>query len=300
MTNRPSHDQQPHLNHPGGHADQQNGPSRDPASGGTPEAPGPWASRFEREVDQKLFARQASNEFERLFYTHRGRRIHKWHHYLEIYDRHFSWLLAGRRARSEIQPVRLLEIGVAGGGSLQMWRKYLGPEAIIFGVDIDRTCRDVADPDVQVRIGNQADKAFLRSVIDEIGGIDVVVDDGSHVGSHQIASFDVLFPRLSENGLYICEDLHTAYRPNYEGGLNRDGTFIEFTKQMIDWLHDWYVKEGDRKRGHNDVYGFATGVFGLSVYDSVVVIEKRPKDKPFHTTVGEVEGPQASCVPPAR
>ena len=242
---------------------------------------------FRRDVDHEAFAQQATNEFERLFYSHRGRRLHKWHHYLEIYDRHLSWFLAGRRARNETQPVRLLEIGVSGGGSLQMWRKYFGPEAVIFGVDVNPRCRGSADPDVEVRIGSQADKAFMRSVVDEMGGIDIVLDDGSHVASHQIASFDVLFPRLSESGLYICEDLHTAYMPKYDGGLSREGTFLEFTKQMLDWLHDWYVTKQDREdRRHEDTYGFATGVFGVSVYDSMAVIEKRRRDRPFHTVVG--------------
>jgi hypothetical protein len=240
-----------------------------------------------RDVDQKLYARNARNEFERLFYEHQGRRIHKWHHFLEVYNRHIGMFLAARRARGETRPIRLLEIGVARGGSLQMWRKYLGREAVIFGVDINPGCLNVADADVQVRIGSQADEGFLRSVVGEMGGLDIIIDDGSHVASHQIASFSALFPRLAEDGLYICEDLLTAYKPNFEGGLNRQGTFIELTKQMIDWLHDWHISDADRQSsGYKDRFGFATGVFGIAIYDSIVVIEKRPKERPFHTSVG--------------
>jgi hypothetical protein len=251
-------------------------------------APRATIGSFKKKVDQEEWAHRARNDFERLFYSHLGHGLHKWHHYLEIYDRHLSWFLAARRRRGETGPVRLLEIGVAAGGSLQMWRKYLGPEAIIFGIDINPDCLVSADPAVQVRIGSQADEEFLRSIIEEMGGVDVVVDDGSHIASHQILSFDVLFPLLSESGLYICEDLHTAYMPNFEGGLNRDGTFIEFTKKMMDWLHDWYVTPADRKRlRYSDPYGFATGVSGVCVYDSVVVVEKCRKDRPFHTIVGK-------------
>ena len=44
--------------------------------------------------------------------------VHKWHHYLPIYERYFApW-------RSK--PVRFLELGVSKGGSLSMWRRYFG------------------------------------------------------------------------------------------------------------------------------------------------------------------------------
>ncbi|MEG7660787.1 hypothetical protein, partial [Listeria monocytogenes] len=67
-----------------------------------------------------------------MFVQHRGEGVDKWHHYLPLYERYFSpW-----RGR----PVRFLEIGVYKGGSLEMWRSYFGPEAMIFGIDIDPTC----------------------------------------------------------------------------------------------------------------------------------------------------------------
>ena len=60
-------------------------------------------------------------------------RLNKFHHYLEIYERHF--------ARFRGQPVRLLEIGVDHGGSLRMWRWYFGANAIICGSDINNRTR---------------------------------------------------------------------------------------------------------------------------------------------------------------
>ena len=59
--------------------------------------------------------------------------VHKWHHYIPIYDRYFS--------RWRNTNFRFLEIGVWNGGSLEMWRKYFGDEAVIFGIDIDEDCR---------------------------------------------------------------------------------------------------------------------------------------------------------------
>ena len=62
-----------------------------------------------------------------------GPGIYKWRHYLPIYERHLAHL-RGRAAR-------LLEIGVYSGGSLRMWRDYLGPNAHVTGIDIKPSCK---------------------------------------------------------------------------------------------------------------------------------------------------------------
>src|SRR5262245_6468409 len=74
---------------------------------------------------------QPSGELEKLFYDHNGRIAHKWHHYLEIYERHFEPL------RRQLGAPRVLELGVSRGGSLQLWRKYFGANAKIAGIDLD-------------------------------------------------------------------------------------------------------------------------------------------------------------------
>ena len=59
--------------------------------------------------------------------------VHKWHHYIPLYDRYFGpW---------RNRPLRFLEIGVSRGGSLTMWRKFFGAEAVLFGIDINPACR---------------------------------------------------------------------------------------------------------------------------------------------------------------
>ena len=63
------------------------------------------------------------NELEEYFYGNSGRQIFKWHHYFEIYDWHFK--------RFRGKEIVVVEVGVFQGGSLQMWRKYFGPNAKI-------------------------------------------------------------------------------------------------------------------------------------------------------------------------
>jgi SAM-dependent methyltransferase len=223
----------------------------------------------------------ATNEIERIYYSHEGRLIHKWHHYLEIYDRHFSAVRERRKAAG--QPVRILEIGVFHGGSLALWRKYFGPEAVVFGIDVDPRTRDFAD-DCQVRIGDQSNAAFLASVVDEMGGLDIVVDDGSHDSDDQVASFKALFPRLSPDGVYLCEDLRASYRKDYVDGRLGRGAFINLVRVMIDELPRWWI-DGMRTSAVTQ-FDIHEKVDSFHVYDGVVVIELKRKSQPFSTLVG--------------
>lgn len=194
------------------------------------------------------------------FLTNQGKVIHKWEHYFPIYERHFSpW-----RGRT----LTFLEIGVARGGSLQMWRRYFGPLARIVGIDIDPRCKAHEEDGVTVRIGDQSDPAFLQSVIDEFGVPDVVLDDGSHEAPHIRASFEFLYPRLPKNGVYMVEDLHCAYWPKFGGSLEGPGTFINIAKGLVDKLN------ADHTEGAVEPDAFTRETFSIGFYDSIVVLEK--------------------------
>ena len=225
------------------------------------------------------FAAEANDEFRaiyrgpcaELFFANQGPIVHKWLHYLPIYDKILAPYVGSK--------VKMLEIGVFMGGSLGLWRKFLGIEAVIFGIDINPACAARDGEFASVRIGSQADAGFLRSVVAEMGGIDVVLDDGSHLASHQRASFEVLFPLLSEGGLYVIEDMHTAYWPAYEGGLKRTGTAIELLKDKIDEIHKHYFKHG--LNNNNSM----PDIESIQFFDSIAVVSKRKQHPRFHVQV---------------
>ena len=223
-------------------------------------------------AEAEHLASDPGHDMARLFYSHQGRLINKWVHYLDIYEREFSsW-----RGKSP----RLLEIGVSEGGSLELWRAYFGVDATVFGVDIDPACADRVDPPNQVRIGSQDDAAFLRAVVEEMGTPDIVLDDGSHIGRHQLASFKVLFPLLAEGGLYVIEDLHTSYWPGfYQGGYRRSGSGIDLVKTLLDDMHAWYHSTPCRLAAES-------AVASLRCYHSIVVIEKGRVEAPRQFKVG--------------
>ncbi|MDE2578164.1 MAG: class I SAM-dependent methyltransferase [Hyphomicrobiales bacterium] len=215
---------------------------------------------------------QSKTDLERIYYTHEGRIIHKWTHYLPIYDKYLS--------RYRGQPMKMMEIGVFKGGSLQLWRNYFGNEAHIVGVDINPDCAKYVSPPNVVKIGSQADAPFLASVADEMGPLDIVLDDGSHIAPHQRITFKTLFPRLKPGGIFIIEDTHTAYWPGaYEGGYRRRGTAIEFAKELIDDQHSWYHNRDPERRGKADIGA-------IHFYDSMIVIEKQRQEAPAAIKIG--------------
>ena len=210
-----------------------------------------------------------------LYFTHNpGRLIHKWHHYFEIYDRHFS--------RFRDQPVCLIEFGVFHGGSLQMWKQYFGHQARLIGVDIDPRCKALEEEQITIVIGDQENRTFLRELGVSIPRIDIVIDDGGHTMRQQKATLEVLLPMVHEDGVYLCEDLHTSYWPKYGGGYKRPGTFVEKSKELIDDINAWHATKADELK----VSEVTRSVHSLHFYDSVLVIEKRPTQRPRASMTG--------------
>lgn len=190
--------------------------------------------------------------------------ICKMPHYFPVYARHFAKF---RGAKCHV-----LEIGCAAGGSLQMWKHYFGAEARITGLDIDPRCAERVEDRICVRIGDQADPAFLAEVIAEFGPPDIIVDDGSHHATHTCATFDFLYPHLTACGVYCVEDLHTAYWPDFGGGLQRPGTFVEKCKALIDTMNAHHT------RGALAPDALTATTRSLHIYDSIAVIEKGPRN----------------------
>jgi hypothetical protein len=222
-----------------------------------------------------LVARPA-NPLARYFFANRGRLIAKWDHYFEIYHRH----LQSYRGRSPV----VLEIGVYHGGSLQMWKDYFGPGARIVGIDVDPRCRQFEEEQVSVMIGDQEDRAFLAEVRQRLPQVDIVIDDGGHTMRQQITSFEELYPHVQPQGVYLCEDIHTSYDPKFGGGYRREGSFLEYSKGLIDRLYAWYSAEPERFA----VDALTRSTYALHFYDSVLVIEKRPMAPPKESCTGKL------------
>jgi hypothetical protein len=195
----------------------------------------------------------------------------KWgaHFYVTHYQSHFE--------RFRYQKINFLEIGVggydnprAGGESLRMWKEYF-PNANIYAIDIfDKSPHE--EGRIKIFKGSQADEEFLKRVISEIGGVDIIVDDGSHLNEHIIKTFNILFPLLNDDGVYAVEDIQTAYWRSYGGdsfNLSNKKTAMAFFKKMADGLNYEEIDNPYYKPSY-----FDRNINGLSFYHNMVFVQK--------------------------
>ena len=178
---------------------------------------------------------------------------------------------------------RVIEIGVAEGGSLEVWRKYFGPRSRIVGIDIAPQVQGPLSNGIDLLIGSQSDPQILKAACEILNSqIDVVIDDGSHRGRDQIKTFETLWPYLANGAVYIVEDLHTSYWAEFRGGPGRRGTFIEFAKLLVDDMHLDYHRRQRTQMGDTA----ARTLESIAFYDSMVVMTKGIKDKPSRVDFG--------------
>lgn len=213
------------------------------------------------------------SDLEKYFRSNNARLIYKHNHYFDVYERHFS--------RYRNTSVVILEIGVSHGGSLQMWKSYFGENSRIYGIDIDPRCKELEEKNIEIFIGSQSDRKFLKEVKEKIGQVDILIDDGGHMMQQQIISFEELFGIVKKDGVYLCEDLHTSYWLKFGGGYKRKGTFIEYSKNFIDFINAYHSKQRSLK-----VNDFTKSVGSIHYYDSIIVIEKKERNPPFDEHTG--------------
>jgi hypothetical protein len=191
------------------------------------------------------------------------------HSYTTHYQLHFD--------RFRDKKINMLEIGVggyekpfSGGKSLKMWKKYF-QFGNIYSIDIyDKSA--LQEDRIKIFQGSQVDKNFLDKVCEEIGNIDLIIDDGSHINEHVIESFKILFPKLSDGGIYVIEDTCTSYWPDYGGDSTRfdnPGTSMNFFKKLTDGLNykDYLNPE------YNPSY-FDMNIISIHFYHNLIFVYK--------------------------
>jgi hypothetical protein len=218
-------------------------------------------------------AQDLPNPLRTYFDSHgEGPGIWKWNHYFDIYHRHFS--------RFRGREVRILEIGIYSGGSLGMWRDYFGPNCQVYGVDIEPACKAYESASVKVFIGDQADRNFWKRFKQEVGSVDVVIDDGGHLPEQQIVTFEELLPHMHPGGVYLCEDLH--------------GTLNAFASYMCGFAMN--LNACDRQE-YNENDNDRRLVFGTTLLQSAV---RAVHFYPYVTVVERTDAPVSELVSPKR
>lgn len=206
-------------------------------------APGPEAA----EAD-------AANPLWAWFQGHtEGRGVWKWHHYFPMYHRHL--------ARFVGRETSVVEIGVYGGGSLDMWRSYFGDRCSIVGVDIDPACKALERRGISIVVGDQADRAFWARFREQVPAVDVLIDDGGHTPEQQQVTLEEMLPHVRPGGVYICEDI--------AGIRNR---FAAFARGLVAELNGFSPLPGVELRSRPS--SLQAAVHSIHFYPYALVIEK--------------------------
>ena len=221
------------------------------------------------------------NSFYDIFRTHNNLPTQKWEQYLHIYEKHLKMF------KEENKPVNLLEIGVDRGGSLEVWSKYLPKNSQITGIDINPKCAEIEfnNPNIKVFIGSASDVDFINTNFSD-ANFDIIIDDGSHICSDVITTFEEFFPKLTPGGLYIIEDLHTSYNKKWGGSYKSPKSSIEYFKNFIDYMNFRYIPEFPIETTDEQIEKMKKmheQIASLTAYDSVIIIEKYniPKYRAF-------------------
>ena len=215
----------------------------------------------------------AGNDLYKLGKTYRTDKVGK-HFYTQHYSSHFE--------RFKSKEINLFEIGVGGnkkpyngGKSLRMWKKYF-PLANIFSIDIHEKS-PIQEDRIKIFKGSQVDDLFLDQVTKEIGEIDIIIDDGSHINEHVIKTFNHLFPKLKDGGIYVIEDTQTSYWEDFGGDskdLNNPKTMMNYFKNLTDALNNQEFMIPNYKQNY-----FDKKIVSMHFYHNMIFIYKGNNDE---------------------
>ena len=168
------------------------------------------------------------NELLHLYQTHSGKISDRWRAYIIQYD----LLFAPWRDR----PVRMLEIGIQNGGSLEIWARYFPNAKVLLGCDINPLCTNLTydDPRIHIIVGDASSENTERQILAVSSEWDIIIEDGSHQSRHIVDAFARFFPQISAGGMFIAEDLHCSYWREFGGGLADPFSSVAFFKRLAD------------------------------------------------------------------
>jgi hypothetical protein len=189
----------------------------------------------------------------------------KWDNYFEIYENSLKKFIN--------RDVKLVEVGIGNGGSLFMWKNFLGKKAKIIGVDLNPDAKKFEKYGFKIFIGDQSDPLFWNHFYKKIGRIDILVDDGGHTNLQQITTLMESIRYIKNNGIIFIEDTHTSFM-NYKGFKNPSkNSLINFTTNMIESLHrrNPMIKK--------KINFFSKKIYSIEYFDSIVKINIKKKNK---------------------
>jgi len=180
----------------------------------------------------------------------------KWESYFNVYEKIFE--------KYREKNITFVEVGVSSGGSLEMWRDFLGSNARIIGIDLNTDAKSLERDGFEIFIGNQSDPRFWKKFYNEIGMIDILLDDGGHKNIQQINTVHNSIENINDGGLIVVEDTHASYLKEFKNPSYF--SFINFCNKIVESIHR-------RCAGINKkINMYSKKVHSVSFYESIVVL----------------------------
>lgn len=225
---------------------------------------------------------------ETLHRTKTGKISDKWASYLPYYDSLFLHLRNNK--------IRMLEIGVQNGGSLETWSKYFQNAALFIGCDIDPKCASLSfvDSRINVVVGDANISTTYSKIFEMSPQFDIIIDDGSHISNDILNSFINYFPLLSADGIYVVEDACCLFMNDFGGGILNEFGAYSFFKKVADIVNFQFWRDditiNNYMRTFFDLKSTPSFILdgwieSIEFRNSVITIKKA--SRPGHDKLGE-------------
>lgn len=172
-----------------------------------------------------------------------------------------------------------IETGILGGGSLFMWRKWLGDKARIIGIDLNPAANRWIDAGFEIYIGDQGDPDFWRATLEQIGKFDALLDDGGHQSFQQIVTVTEALRNCKHSCVIAVEDTGTSFMSDFSNHGRH--SFLEYSKDATDCLigKSFPMYPGRfPKRYNEDSVDFFKNVLSIQFFGGIVAFNVDPKN----------------------
>jgi hypothetical protein len=179
----------------------------------------------------------------------------KWKNYFQVYEKIFKTFIN--------KNITFVEVGVADGGSLFMWKNYFGKRSRIIGVDLNPEAKKLEKNGFEIFIGDQQDRYFWKQFYKEVGDIDIILDDGGHKNLQQISTFVYSLPHIKDGGMIVIEDTFTSFIKKTFGNPSKH-SFINFTNKICEVIH----RRNPLLKKIKNIY--SKKIFSIEFFESIV------------------------------
>jgi hypothetical protein len=221
---------------------------------------------------------QTEGPLRALYREHKGKKVSKSDVCFPVYEK---WL-----GPYKDHPIKMLEIGVREGGSLEIWAKYFKNAELILGCDKNPAVANLTFDDARIKLalGIASQKPAIDQILEHAkGGFDFIIDNGSHRSLDTIANFLMLFPLLRPGGLFVVEGMQHAYQTEYDGGYFNHRSAASFFRAVFDLVNvEHFRNDMTAEKLFQTFFTNAKlpevltnrSIGGVAAYDSMIVLEK--------------------------